>query len=128
MDTSEFFKIGSINWKSFEKNSKIRKCTIEINLDNPVKFLSNVDECTKNIFYSSVLPNVKFDSSKTRVGLCFVIPCLNYPINVEYCKIQDIDDKLDTVNERFTKVSQSSKLSEIAHLQIIFTLIKVEMS
>ena len=49
------------------------------------------------------------------------MPCLEYPVNVEYCKLDEFDTKLKTINDRFMKVGQSSKLNSIDHFQIIFT-------
>ena len=120
MESSDILEITNIKWTEYS-NFKIKKCYLEVRLINTLKFLDNINVYIKNIFHNLVISKVKYDSTKSRIGLCFIVSCLEYPVNVEYCKLDEFDTKLKTINDRFMKVGQSSKLNSIDHFQIIFT-------
>ena len=70
---------------------------------------------------------IRYDIEKSRSGVCFIIPNLDYPLNIEFSKINDINIEIDTVNDRLSKIGQSAKLDELYRLQIFFTYKNIKL-
>ena len=70
---------------------------------------------------------IRYDIEKSRLGVCFIIPYLDYPLNIEFSKINDINIEIDTVNDRLSKIGQSAKLDELYRLQIFFTFMNIKL-
>lgn len=124
-DTSKSYKIENIVWENFDKY-KINKCKLTVKLINSMCFLENIENVIKHIYYNNILVNLKYNE-KSRVGICLILPPIEYPINMEFSRLDEMSRKLKSIEDRVLKVSQSSKLSDVELFQIIFTFLNIKI-
>ena len=123
MSVNNLYEIIDMNWEKYP-SFRIHKCYVNINLVDHVKFLENMHVIIKKIFYDDVLDVLRFNNM-SKVGICIRTHSLEYPINIEFSKISDVNRKFLTIKDRLAKVAQSSKLSNINNCKVIFTFVNI---
>ena len=122
--TNNMFEITRISKQKFEKFN-VEKIILDICFKN---YKINLNETITTIFNNHVkVANKTINySKKIRIGISLKIKSLENDLHVEYTSLDNVYDKINSLEDRLQKIIQSNKSLDLNKITIIFTILNLK--